>query len=104
MSQVLIIDDDESTCTMLVKLVRNIDHLAEYSLTLKEGLQKTMSGAFDTVFLDVNMPDGNGLEALKEIRKMSTPPEVIIITGEGNPDGAETAIKNDGLYSKTHLS
>ena len=42
------------------------------------------SGSFDVVFLDVHLPDGDGLEALPTIRQDSTIPEVIIITGEGD--------------------
>ena len=42
--------------------------------------------------LDVRLPDGSGLEALPKIREVSYSPEVIIITGMGDPDGAELAI------------
>ncbi len=45
------------------------------------------------VFLDVRMPDGNGLEALPKIAETPAAPEVIIITGFGDPDGAELAMK-----------
>ena len=46
------------------------------------------------------MPDGDGLETLPCIREFPDAPEVIIITGYGDPDGAELAIKNGalGLY------
>jgi two-component system NtrC family response regulator len=39
------------------------------------------------------MPDGSGLEYLPRIRQASSAPEVIIMTGEGDPDGAELAIR-----------
>ena len=44
------------------------------------------------VLLDIRLPDGNGLDALPEIRRGEDPPEVIILTGLGDPDGAEMAI------------
>jgi two-component system NtrC family response regulator len=40
------------------------------------------------------MPDGNGLDYLPSLREASSSPEVIIITGAGDPDGAELAIKS----------
>ena len=46
----------------------------------------------DVVFLDVNLPDGNGLDILPALRDCASSPEVIIITGAGDPDGAELAI------------
>ncbi len=94
MAKVLIIDDDAAIALMLEKMIKNIDHEAEYELTLEKGLQKAHSGDHDVIFLDVHMPDGNGLEALKELRAMPDSPEVIIMTGLGDPDGAEIAIKN----------
>jgi two-component system NtrC family response regulator len=61
---------------------------------LEEGLQETGSGNYDVVFLDVRMPDGSGLEVLPKLKEMPSHPEVIIITGAGDPDGAELAILN----------
>ena len=94
MANVLVIDDDESIGRVLTKLVRNLNHHAAYTLTLKEGIKKVQSGSFDVVFLDVNLPDGSGLDAIEKIRNISKLPEIIIITGAGDPDGAEIAIKN----------
>ena len=94
MANILIIDDDEMTSDMLSKLVRSLGHDTESAFTLKDGLQELLAKTFDVVLLDVGMPDGSGLDVLPKIREMSSPPEVIIITGAGDPDGAELAIKN----------
>ena len=94
MANILIFDDDNSLCQMLMELVQSIGHQAQYVLTLLEGKQIAFSGNFDVVFLDVKMPDGNGLELLEKIKEIPSQPEVIIITGMGDPDGAELAIKN----------
>ncbi|MBW2020217.1 MAG: sigma-54-dependent Fis family transcriptional regulator [Deltaproteobacteria bacterium] len=94
MANILIIDDDKMICDMLSRMIMRMGHHATYALTLKEGLKEAASEAFDVVFLDVRLPDGNGLDALPRIRETTSPPEVIIITGEGDPDGAELAIKS----------
>lgn len=94
MAKILIIDDDENICYALSRLARQMDHDADCADTLKEGLEKVKSGAVDVVFLDVHMPDGNGLEVLPEIQASSGEPEVIISTGYGDADGAELAIKS----------
>jgi len=94
MAKVLIIDDDMEMCMMLADLAESIKHQAEFTHTLFDGLNRVVSGNFDLIFLDVKMPDGNGLEILKKIRAIPFPPEVIIITGAGDSDGAEIAIKN----------
>ncbi len=92
MTKVLIIDDDKGLCYTLSGMVRKKGHDVTCAYTLKEGLEKVSSGEFDIVFLDVQMPDGDGLEQLPVIREAPSTPEVIIITGQGDPDGAELAI------------
>lgn len=93
MAQVLIIDDDIATCTLLQQIVENNDHTADSCLKITEGLSKIEDGEYDVVFLDVNMPDGNGLDALQLITGIQNPPEVIIITAQGNREGAAIAIQ-----------
>lgn len=93
MANVLIIDDDKSMSLMLLDLVNSINHKAECAHTLKDGMKRAKDGTYDIVFLDVKMPDGNGLDVLPQLRKLKNAPEVIIITGAGDPDGAELAIK-----------
>jgi two-component system NtrC family response regulator len=94
MAHLLIIDDDEMMCDMLSTMVSHMGHEVTCANTLQDGLQESLSGNFDVVFLDVRMPDGSGLDVLPRIREAPSSPEVIIVTGFGDPDGAELAIKN----------
>jgi len=93
MPRILIIDDDELMVSSLLLMVRNQGHEVASSGSLAEGIEMAASQDFDVVFLDVRMPDGNGLEALPRLAESPAAPEVIIITGFGDPDGAELAIK-----------
>jgi len=93
MARILIIDDDIEVCNVLTMAIERMDHEASYALTLKSGLAENLNGQYDVVFLDVNLPDGNGLDALPRIKQSPSSPEVIIITGKGDPDGAELAVK-----------
>ena len=94
MANILVIDDDKMICDTLADFIGPMGHNVLYALRLKEGLKKVSTGSFDLVFLDVRLPDGNGIEAVPKIRETPSSPEVIIITGEGTPDGAELAIKS----------
>ncbi len=75
-------------------MVSRMGHVPSCHHTLRDGVKQAEEGSFDAVFLDVNLPDGDGLQAIVSIRETASKPEVIIITGAGDPDGAELAIKN----------
>ena len=94
MAHILIIDDDESLCGMLSELAQSQGHSAACAYTLAAGLKEASTRECDLVFLDVSLPDGNGLDALPRFRGASSQPEVIIMTGRGDPDGAELAVRS----------
>lgn len=94
MANILIIDDDPGIRRILSQVTERMDSRAHCASTAALGLSAIQSNAFDLVLLDVGLPDGDGLQILPQIRQIENPPEVIIITGNGDPDAAETAIFN----------
>jgi len=94
MARVLIIDDDSAICRMVSEIIKKIGHDAETAITLREGVEEAKKTPYDVVLLDVELPDGSGLEAISRFRGARASPEVIIITGQGDPDGAEMAVRN----------
>ena len=94
MARILIIDDDEMMCAMISQMVERVGYRADSAYTLADGMEKVFAGSYDVVFLDIRLPDGNGLSRLADIKDAPSAPDVIIITGSEDPDGAELAIKN----------
>jgi two-component system NtrC family response regulator len=94
MAKILIIDDDDMICATLSRLVRHKGHEVTSVLSLGEGVGEAAAQPYDVVFLDVRLPDGNGLDHLARIAAAPSSPEVIIMTGFGDPNGAELAIKS----------
>ncbi|MDM8541114.1 sigma-54 dependent transcriptional regulator [Desulfococcaceae bacterium HSG9] len=95
MGKILVIDDDEMICDTMLRVFQDMGHDVKYALTLAKGLKTAESQAFDVVFLDVRLPDGNGLERLPAIQAVPSKPEVIIITGYADSDSATIAIENN---------
>jgi two-component system NtrC family response regulator len=94
MPRILIIDDDLMIGQTLSHMMRRMGYEAVHAQTLKDGLKAAQTQPVDVVLLDVQMPDGSGLDILPHLRVTASNPEVIIITGLGTPDGAELAITN----------
>jgi two-component system NtrC family response regulator len=94
MADILIIDDDRLICATLSNVVRDRGHTSACAFTRREGLEIAVSRSFDVVFLDVRLPEGSGLDIVQALRDTPSSPEVIIITGFSDVDGAELAIKH----------
>ena len=94
MAKVLVIDDERLFTELLARKIGSMSHEVTCAFTLQEGFLKAADGGYDVVYLDVRLPDGNGLDGIEKIRNAGSKPEVIIMTGYGDPDGAELAIKN----------
>lgn len=94
MANVLVIDDDRILSEFLCNMIAGMGHQSSRAGSRQEGLKLAQELLPDIVYLDVHLPDGSGLGILPNLREISSEPEVIIITGTGDPDSAEIAIKN----------
>lgn len=94
MAYVLVIDDDPITNQLFCDVVTQLGHESIGAGDLSEGRDKAVRMPIDLVLLDVNLPDGSGMETLPELLRSPSEPEVIIVTGQGDPDAAETAIRS----------
>ncbi|CCO24938.1 sigma-54-dependent transcriptional regulator [Maridesulfovibrio hydrothermalis] len=93
MGRILIIDDDVQVCETIESLIARAGHDSVSAYNLKDGIAKVHESDFDLVFLDISLPDGNGLDYLQQVKDSHGEPEVIILTGKGDADGAELAIQ-----------
>lgn len=93
MATILIIDDDTQVCETMESLLMRQGHACHSAYTLRDGLDILEENEIDLVFLDISLPDGDGLNVLPDIRQSPSRPEVIILTGKGDAEGAELAIR-----------
>ena len=92
MAKILIIDDDQVLANMLVEHIKGEGHNVLARHRLADGMKELQDATVDVVLLDVQLPDGNGLDYIQRIAATSSRPEIIIITGQGEADGAEKAV------------
>jgi DNA-binding NtrC family response regulator len=91
---IMLVDDEvtfvEITAKRLTK--RNIETLAAFSA--EEGIEKLKNNNnLDVIVLDIKMPGMDGIEALKELKKLSPLMEVIMLTGNATIELAIDAMK-----------
>jgi DNA-binding NtrC family response regulator len=87
-ARVLIVDDEERFRITLSKLLteRNLDvHDVESGV---EAIKEVQHRLYDVIILDVKMPGMDGIEALREIKKVSPGTEIILLSGHATVDAA----------------
>ena len=91
--KVLLIDDEVEFAAALAERLRlrNYDTKAVY--TPEDGLAIVQSYSPDVILLDFKMPGMNGIEVLKIIKDMDPTIEVIMLTGQGDPESIEEGMK-----------
>lgn len=84
--RVLLVDDHEILRHGLRDIINNTDGftVAAEASTCKDALAQFHSTAIDLVFLDLVLPDGNGMELARLLRQHSTPPFIIVLSANLN--------------------
>ena len=82
---VLIVDDEEIMREVLETLLSSAGYRVDLAKTGEEGLEFYGRRAYDVVLLDVHMPDGSGIDFLRNLRKQSGTARlpVLVLTAEG---------------------
>lgn len=77
MKKILIVEDDHTQNDVLANFLRQESYDVVSAYTIMEA-REHLNTKFHLVVLDVILPDGNGLEFLKEIRKRSSVPVIVL--------------------------
>ena len=81
--RLLVIDDDRKLCQLIKEYLEPLGYTVELIHNGLDGVERATSGEFEAVVLDVMMPGMDGFEVLKEIRKTSEVP-VLMLTSRGD--------------------
>lgn len=94
MIQILVIDDEDPIRNLLARMIELDGYKVWKASDCQSALKLLKAQPFDVVLCDVFLPDGNGVDFIREIKKHRPEAEVILLTAHGNiPDGVQ-AIKN----------
>ncbi len=91
--RILIIDDEESFRHMLSIILNKEGYEVETAPNGEEALQKLLSFSFDQVLCDIRMPNMDGMEFLKEVKRLGIETTIIMMSAYGTIDIAIEAMK-----------
>lgn len=91
-SRVLFVEDDPDVIALLKALFEgDLEHVVMFASTGTAALSFLMLNSFDTIFVDINLPDICGFDILKIIREI--PMKKYIISGDDNIEYKEAATR-----------
>jgi CheY-like chemotaxis protein len=95
---VLLVDDEERFVLNLAKLLRGRGFEVTTAFDGAAGIAAVEKNrGFDVVLLDVKMPGMDGIEALRQIKKVSPDTEVLMLTGHANVETGIDAMREGAI-------
>jgi two-component system, OmpR family, response regulator len=83
MSRILIVEDEDRIASFLEKGLKSNGYATAVASEGEEALRMTGMGDFDLLILDLGLPDIDGLELLRKLRRRDSRLPVIILTARG---------------------
>jgi CheY-like chemotaxis protein/anti-sigma regulatory factor (Ser/Thr protein kinase) len=92
--RVLVVEDDRGLNRVLVDMLREGGVDAEGVGDGLSALRRVSAEKFQLVLLDIGLPKMNGLDVLKKIRDLKSPPRVIVMTADDTPETVLHAVQD----------
>lgn len=105
--KILIIEDDLSFQDILRRTLEQERYIVEVAPNYRTGLLKLTDYTYDCILLDINLPDGNGLNLLRELKEMKKGGNLIIISARDSIDDKVEGLDlgaDDYLAKPFHLA
>lgn len=97
-ASVLIVEDNRDLCENLAEILSAVGYRVEEAVTARAGRERLREARPDVALVDLNLPDGRGIELLAEARRVSPDTACIVLTGNATLESAVEAV-NQGAYA-----
>jgi len=91
--KILLVDDEKDFIEALGERMKNRGMNVSTTTSAKDALKKVEEEPYDAIILDLQMPEMDGIEALKAIKKKNPDMQVILLTGHATVEKGIEAMK-----------
>jgi DNA-binding response OmpR family regulator len=105
--KLLIIEDDRSLCTAINDYLKMEGHICEVAQNYRQAINKAADNMYDCIILDIGLPDGNGLDIIRELKANKSTDGILILSARSSLDDKLTGLKigaDDYLTKPFHFA
>ncbi len=105
--KILIIEDEPALAASIQQYLQQDAYLCEVASTFDEAMLKSGVFEYDCILVDITLPDGNGLDVIKALKKAHSKAGIIIISAKNSLDDKIEGLSigsDDYLTKPFHLS
>ena len=99
--KLLLIEDEQELADSIQQYLTGNNFLCESANNAKSALDKILNHDYDCILLDLSLPDGDGFEIIKELKKRNKTEGIIIISAK---ETLETRIEGFNLGADDYLT
>jgi DNA-binding response OmpR family regulator len=105
--KILLIEDEKELSSTIQSYLTRGNYLCETALTYQSALEKIHLYQYDCVIVDITLPDGNGLNIIRELKEEHIDTGIIIISAKNSLDDKIVGLDigaDDYITKPFHLS
>lgn len=104
--KILLIEDEPQLLSSVKAFLEREGFLITTAATLRQGLEKTYNYEYDCVVIDIGLPDGNGLDLIRQLKQQQAQAGIVIVSAKDSLDDKLMGLElgsDDYLTKPFHL-
>ena len=99
---ILIVEDDDLIANSIAMALEDEGHIYHHASTAEDGLNAARENSYDAIILDINLPDGDGFQFAKSLRRSQINTSVLVVSGRASVTDKVVALRSgaDGYLTK----
>lgn len=90
--RVLVIDDENDICLMVMRILKSKGIECDYANSIYTAKMKTKGSFFELFIIDINLPDGNGLDLIPIIKDEHEDATIVMISAHDDEETINKAL------------
>jgi len=93
MGSILVVDDEPDIRVLVKSMLTRAGHVADVATDGRDALRILAGASYDLLIVDMAMPDMDGMETIKQVRRRSAKLPILAMTGSGSGSGGHSTAR-----------